>query len=442
MAATTWNLAPWLGNQTWLLTDNAVVQTPPVETSGSGRRIRIAGQTKSYPVNDVNDVLRDAVREVADRRGSKPWVKLGIDRDANLEYHGMAAPSYATKPNFTIPSKFHLSEADNSSRRDGQHTDIAFEFASEECPTVTAMVWVTMHIDSANDHIVHSGITYRPMHPNLAENSNYMFWSGPDGRNSDWFSPFGYYDHGDDVDAAKRLLNEIVPIQGGVNFQNHDYRKNSRGMVTDAIKLLRELLDVQTIQLPVWRDSRTPTLMSFKATGRTTFSRSLYQEMLDHVQTAATIERIQKNMQQIVKDMQTLGMVTTTGTNRAQMDFLATVQQAFGENLACHMIPVTTTGNDEEETGGHVSVEIVEDHEHTVSIDFKSGTLVVHCTRDVGVLDQWNFERTKAELTGELDAFLGFARQQQQKRAKRRVTQIVEERTPTEDDLEIPNFSA
>lgn len=434
MAATTWNLAPWLGNQQWLLTDNAVVQTPPVEASGSGRRIRIAGQTKSYALNDVDAVLRDAVREVADRRGSKPWVKLGVDRDANLEYHGMAAPAFATKPDFATPLKFHLSTADNSSRRHGQHTDIVFEFASEECPTVTAMVWVTMHIDSANDHIIHSGITYRPMHPTLAENSSYKFWSGPDGSNSDWFSPFGYYDHGDDVDAAKRLLNEVVPIQGGVKFQNHDYRKSSRVMVTDAIKLLRELLDVQTIQLPVWRDSQTPTLMSFKATGRTTFSRALYQEMLDHVQTAATVERIQKNMQQIVKDMQSLGMVTTAGNSRAQMDFLATVQQAFGDDLACHMIPVTTTDDGD--------VGIVEDSEHTVSIDLKSGTIVVHCAREVGALDQWNFERTKAELTGELDAFLGFARQQQQKRARRRVAQIVEERTPTEDDLEIPKFSA
>lgn len=431
---TTWNPAPWLSDQTWLLTDNSVVKTPPVEASGSGRRVRIQGHTESHPASQLQEVLRDAIRTVANKRGAEPWVQVGDSPDDNLSYHGNAAPNFASTPDFTQGSKFHLADAGDG--RNGRHSDIAFEFVSEECPTITAIVWMSMHVDYSNDHILNSAITYRRMHPANPSLGVYDSWTG-----QDWWTPFGYYDNDPEVEAAREFLRGIKPI-GDIVLPSRDYRKNSRAMVTEVIILARKLMDVETIQIPVWREARTPTLMTFRATGRTTLNQQLYQELLDHVQTSATIERIKQNVQQVVKDMRSLGIVDAKAyrTSAAQVQFMETVNRAFGEDLVCHMIPVTTTDDDEEAPEGHVHVEVVEDHSHTVSIDFKSGTLVVHCGADTQVLDAWNFERTKAELTGELDAFLGFARKQTQKRARGRVAKIVKERTPDEAELEIAQF--
>jgi hypothetical protein len=96
------------------------------------------------------------------------------------------------------------------------------------------------------------------------------------------------------------------------------------------------------------------------------------------------------------------------------------------------MIPLT------DRSGEDGKIEIVPDHEHTVSIDFPSGTLVVNCLKDQSdVVEQWNFARFQAELKGELDEFLGFARQTQQKRNRKRVSTIVKDRSPDEADLVI-----
>lgn len=434
-ASTTWSPAPWLSEKTWLLTDNAVVKTPPLESSTSGRRVRIAGQTKSHASSTVSDVLRGAVKGIADKRDAKPWVMVETP-DENLIYHGGAAPNFATTPDFTKEQKLHLTPGSTQGKR-FQYTDIAFEFVSEECPTVTALVWVYMGLDSCDDNIFASSVTYRYMHEDAPVNGSYGGWF----EGADWMNPFNYYDTTDD-DAARAMvfLRDHKPIPG-VGLYHRDYGKQDRLMVTDAIKLLRELMDVETIEIPVWRERRTPTLMKFKATGRTTWSNALYRQMLDHVQTGATVERIKTNMRQIVNDMQQLGI---TPADRSGNTFLQIVEETFAEDVPCHMIPLTKNDNDDEQApGGHTFINVVPDHEHTVSLDLKSGTLVVNCLKDSAeVVEAWNFQRFQAELKGELDAFLGFARQQQHKRAKRRVSQIVKERSTDEEDLEITHFSA
>lgn len=427
-ANTTWSPAPYLGNQTWLLTDNAVVKAPPLEASTSGRRVRIAGQTKSFSSNDVSESVLEAIREIANQRDAKPWVQLD-DPDANLAHHSNATPNRVGVPQFSRAKKFHLTATTKPGRY--ERTDIAFEFVSEECPTVTAIVWAGMGVDSCDDNIFQSGITYRHMHQDNAVNSNYRWWT----NGHSWTSPYGYYDNHDDAEASKLILSSHQPIPG-VEFLNRDFGKESRKMVTEGLKLLRDLTNVETIELPVWRDPSTPTLMKFKASGRTTWSKSLYQEMLEYVQTGATVERIQQNMKLIQRDMQMLGMVTHSQPGQG---FFQAVEEASGHDLVCHMIPVTLD-DDEEATSGP---KIVQDHEHTVSIDIKTGTLVVNCLKESAeVIEAWNFQRFQAELKGELDAFLGFAKQQQQKRAKRRVTQIVKDRTMDDEDLEIPAFAS
>lgn len=432
-AKTTWSLAPWLGNQTWLLKDNTVVKTPDIETTSSNRRARIAGTTKSVPHGDLQQLIREALTDVAKQRGTEPWVRVDSPDD-NLVRHGQAAPGSAIAPDFTKSPSLYM--VDDKSGRRG-HTSIAFEFVSTECPTVTAIVWVYLAQDYHNDHEVRSGITYRILHEDQWDlGAGYSFWAG--GGTTDWTTPFGYYDHSDEAEAAKEWLAQLDPIPG-IEWLNRDFQQNPRVAVTEALKLLKQLVDVEEITLPVWRNRAKPDPMTYRFTGRTTFTGSLYREMLDFVQTKATVDRIRKNYQAILKDMAALGLV---GQAARSNKFFEAVEEGFGDDLACHMIPLTTEQiHDDEARKGKVTV--VPDHEHTVSVDFKTGTLVVNCLKDQkDIVEQWNFARFQAELKGELDEFLGFARQTQTKRNRKRASQIMKDRSADEADLEITKFSA
>lgn len=433
MAATTWSLAPWMSNQTWLLKDNTVVKTPDVETTTSQRRVRIAGTTKSVARGELDSLLIDAVRAVARRRGTEPWVRVATP-DENLPYHGAASPSMGKTPDYSRAPALHLTlEANkNTGRNESRHTDITFEFASVECPTVTAVVWVYLEKDYSSDHIVKSGITFRALHEsNRDADSGYAFWNP---NTPKWWSPYGYYDHSDEAEAAKAKLEAFDPIPG-IEWVNQDFGKVARRAVTEALKLLKQIVDVEEITLPVWRDNATPEPMKYKFTGRTNFTGALYREMLDFVQTNATIERIQENYRAILRDLATLGLV---GQPKGNNKVFAAVEQAFAHDLVCHMIPQTVSDEQPEPD----KVEVVPDGEHTVSIDLATGTLVVNCLKDgQEEIEQWNFQRFQAELTGELDAFLGFARQAQQKRNRKRLDEIKQDRSSDEGDLEIDKFS-
>jgi hypothetical protein len=414
---TTWSPSPWLGDQTWLLKDNTVVQTPPIETSTSGRRARIIGTTKSVSVNDLDSLLSGAVEEIARQRGTNAWLPIPTTPDDNLSLHGSASPARPTTPDFTRTQDLYL--ADPRPRHD--HLDIVFEFVSVECPTVTAMVWVYIGT-SANDHEVRSGITYRMMHKQHP--ARYAFWA----RGLNWVSPFSYYEEDDEALAARAMLSSWEPITD-IDWINQEYGNNPRRAVFEALKLVKQLVNVEQRNLPVWRDARMPEPMTYRFTGRTTFTNALYQQMLEFVQTKATVDRIRANYQAILRDMASLGLVMKPAEHN---EYFEAVMRAFGDDMACHMIPLT------DRSGEDGKIEIVPDHEHTVSIDFPSGTLVVNCLKDQSdVVEQWNFARFQAELKGELDEFLGFARQTQQKRNRKRVSTIVKDRSPDEADLVI-----
>lgn len=400
------------------------MQTPAVEVTSSQRRVRIAGTSQSMPYGDLDQMLRDAVAQIARRRGTEPWGKV-TDPDTNLGNHGGAAPAYATKPNFTTTVPLHYTS-------DNNHTAVAFEFVSVDCPTVTAVVWVYMAADS-----IRSGITLRHLHEDSPHGTHYWWAEG-----GDWQHPFGYYDSDDDVEIAREWLGKFVPIQG-VDWVNSSFKNNPRGAVTAALVLLKQLVDIDQLQLPAWRDRRMPEAMTYRFTGRTTFTKSLYREMLDFVQTSATIDRIRKNYREILKDIEQLGMVSNGAA--AASAFSRAVEEGSGDHLVCHMLPLTVKDLEAREAldfSERGPIEIVPDPEHTVAIDLKSGSLVVNCLKDqTDVVEQWNFARFQAELVGELDAFLGFAKQTQNKRNRKRSTAIMKERTTDEKDLEIPKFS-
>lgn len=436
---TSWTLAPWLDQESWLFKDNSVVQTPAVEMSGSGRRVRLVGQTTSVSSNALASIYRAALNQMARERQTERWVRVVDTPDKTLHAHGMAAPAQASAPDFTISPGLYMADSVRIAKPH-QHTDIAFEFASIECPTVTAIVWVTLGARYVGEHTVRSGITYRRMHSAHTDpTSNYECWSPATG----WWTPFGRYNtNGDEQEAALEILAKIDPAPG-VEWVNEDFTANPQNAVFQALALLKQLVDVEQITVPVWRSDDTPEPMTFKFTGRTTFTKQLYRAMLDFVQTQPTLERIRTNFESILRDMASLGLMSQAARVSA---FHQAVEEGFANDLACHMIPLTVT---ELDTRSHQSeedrepVQIVPDNEHQVSIDFASGTIVVNCLKDSDeAIEHWDFARFQAELKGELDAFLGYARQTQQKRHKKRVHQIVNKRTPDSDkNVEIDKFS-
>lgn len=430
MANTTWTSAPWLSGQTWLLKDNTVVVTPEVEESGSGRRVRLKGEKKSAPKGDMHTLLRDAIVDIAKQRGTEPWVQLFTPEEV-VSSHAYAVQSVGrVTVRYDTPPSLHFLDEERATKR-GCNTSVAFEFESIEVPGVTATVWVQVANGDSyySSTEVRSGITYRFMHEGNPANA-VSFWD--DGDNV-WSTPFSRYDSSDAAETANEWLRQFDPTPG-VEYVNHS-ANNARQAVIQALGIIKAVSDLDEINIPVWRDRSVPSAMKFKFK-RTNFTNALYQQMLEFVQTKPTMERIKANWEAIRADLASLGIVTSdhdSGRNRDEDQFRKLVEQASGSELVCHMIP-KVIGEEEADTG---STEIKDDPNHQVSIDLASGTIVVSCFgHDEETLNQWNFTRFQAELKGELDAFLGFAQQAQQKRYHRRFKKIVEQTAP--DELMVP----
>jgi hypothetical protein len=425
-AKTTWGPAPWLPKQTWLLKDNSVVQTPDLETTTSGQRVRIAGTTTSFGKKQIDDMLAQAVKDVAATRLTTPWIKLIDDDQERRNLHGQNSPGPGRSPDFTKAENLHCAEPSG----DNKHTQIVFEFEMEECPAVTAMVWVIINRRGYGDNDrteILSGITYQIVHERFALSPSGYGWSGD--RDA-WYKPYSPYEHGPDVDEGRAFLRDFEPIP---DFKLiNDTHPGARGAVLDALKMIKTLKDVEYIEIPVWRENFKASAGRYKLK-RTNLTSRLYQDMVEFVQTRPTLERIRENYRQIQKDMTALGIVMAQKSNN---DFLEIVEQGFVEDVVCHMIPMKEDP-DGEDADGDGKPQIVQDHAHTISVDLLSGTIVVNCAQgDTEVLEHWNFERTKAELHGELDAFLGFARQKQQRRVRKTFNKIMKDRTPEEVDTD------
>jgi hypothetical protein len=417
MAKTTWGPAPWLPKQTWLLKDNSVLQTPDLETTASEKRVRVAGTTKSFGKNQIDEMLTDAVKEVAARRLTEPWVQLDDDDDSRRRKHGQMSPGPGTQPDYSMPATPHFVDPE-----DHGHTQITFEFVSEECPALTATMWVVINkrgYRNDDNYEFLSALTYPIVHENYPT-IDYSSYHG-----DSWWTPYSYYAHGPKVEASKEFLAKFSPLPD-FEFVNEPYGgMGARPAVTTAVKMVKQLRDVEYIDIPVWRGSETVSTMRFKFK-RSNLTSKLYNDMIEFIQVKPTLDRIRENYRQIQRDLTSLGLVMKQKTSN---DFTEIVEGAFAEDVVCHMIPMTEEGNPELDSAG--SPTVVQDHAHTVSVDLLSGTIVVNCAqRDTEVLEHWNFERTKAELHGELDAFLGFARQKEQRRTRKKFNRIVKDRTP------------
>lgn len=419
-AKTTWGPAPWLKKETWLLKDNSVLQTPDLETTTSGQRVRVAGTKKSFGKSQIDTMVRDAAKELAASRLTELWVPLLDDDEQRRSRHGGVSPGPGMCADYTKPAELHLKDGKSNT-----HTQITFEYVSEDCPALTATVWVIVHRYGGGRAQLLTGMTYQVLHENQFRNPEFACWTGSE---DDWWNPFSYYDSSPTIDKAKEFLRNLKPVPD-LWFGSETYEQ-PRQAVVDAIKAVKTLIDVEYIDIPVWREHETVSTMRYKFK-RSNFTNNLYHDMVEFVQVKPTLDRIKQNYLQIKSDLAALGIVMKQASND---HFLEIVEQAFAEDVACHMIPVTD-GEPERDSNGTPMVSL--DQAHSVSVDLLSGTIVVNCAqRDTEVLEHWNFERTKAELHGELDAFLGFARSKNNKRTRKTFNKIVKDRTPEEIDLD------
>jgi hypothetical protein len=70
MAGTSWNRLIRPEPREWLLGDGTVITEPPLETSGSGIKIRVAGATDTAYARDLHTMLTKAAEKVADQRNT------------------------------------------------------------------------------------------------------------------------------------------------------------------------------------------------------------------------------------------------------------------------------------------------------------------------------------------------------------------------------------
>lgn len=417
-SATRYNPAPWVHRPAYLMADNSIVQAPEVEVSESHRRVRIVGTSASVAMNNMASLMWDAVKTVAEQRSTTVVSQLP-DPEQERREHMINAPGGGIGYNWDYGHELALHFTDPDKADNQAHkTVVYFEYQSVEIPALTAVAWVVLQ-RANNNHLsdatygVQSGLTHRYLHPSEASHAASMRL-----LKDEWHSPFTRYDNSTEAIDAKARLADIVPF--GIPFANV-ISTSQQSVVGSAVTMLAAMRAAETIEVPIWRDAMSPDTMTFRFKS-TNLTASIYSQMVDFLQTKVVMDRIQDNFKQIVRDMASLGFVRKGKGSSALLDAVLNGTQS---DITASFVPHHIVDNE------YVTGEVTVDHDHFVSVDFASGTFLVTCTKDNSdALDQWKFERARAEIVGELPAFLAALAQNTKKRSSKKFDEIVKSRTP------------
>ena len=402
MAATVWSPAPYISKQEWLLADGTVVTSPDFETTSSGRRVRVAGTTNSIGSRQVETLIQASIDKIAQERGTSRLLRLFPEQETDE-----AAASLVGAPEsvFHDAVTLHLLNQQQTSGRGGR-TVAVWKYRDRDLTPIVAYVFVTLEQRYNDTYTVETRLVWRDTRPNWAQTNGLLGADGSAIQGNDM------YRYSDDHQKLAERIPPLLPFQLGL--------KNYQGQMRTAVVKFAE----QCRQIDQWDELSVPdsgtqgkVTRVFKRAA-SNYSAAFNAELLDFVQTGPVLERIKESYDQLLQDFKTLGIVVTERIDGGDL------AQAIHGNLT--KIQATLRANDdEEETGNNV------DPHHTVAFDFATGTVVVNCghTNDLDETAQaWEIAKFKAEMTGELDVLLEYARAYRDPKEQARLKRIIKQR--------------
>lgn len=410
--ATIWSPAPYVTKQEWLLADGSIVTSPDFETTSSGRRVRIAGTTESFGNKQVEALISRAIDQIAQDRGTTKVIRLFPDSESDAY-----AAAAASVPSAVFTDAVNLHMLGETSRAQGSTTAF-WKFQVPDAP-VYAYVFITLRQYNER-YSVQPYLVFRSNYPNAAGLLSYFTWNGSTNANSDQ-----YYRYSDEAQAISRWLTENPPFDGVpvLDFQEQTYPGQLRTAVVKFAELCKRFDNLDTIQIPDMRDGAANLVTLTPKRVLTNYSASFHNELLSFVQTGPIMDRIKENYKALMEDFRILGLQTS-----AQADDTAIAKALNGDKTAikCQMVPVEDTD---------VSNGI--DSFHSVVFDFASGSMVVNCSHATNLdetAEAWEIAKFKAEMTGEVDVLMEYAKAYQNPKEQKRLLKIINQRTVPDVD--------
>lgn len=402
MAATKWSPAPYISKQEWLLADGSIVTSPEFETSSSGRRVRVVGETTSIGNRQVDTLIQATVDKVATERGTTRLARVFSPADTDaVAASGANAPFSVFEDAVTL----HLLSKEQGQRNDRGKTTAVWKYEAEGFAPIQAYVFVSLDQRYNEAYYVMTHIVWRDTRANQAQFNNLYSYDGTNINSMD------LYRYGDEYKRLEAFLQKN-PLPFSIDVKN--YTGQMRNAVVKFAERCQEVDALDELVLPLG-DGLTAT--TFKRT-LSNYSASFNAELLDFVQTGPVLERIKDNYAQLLQDFKTLGIVVTDEINGGD------IAQAINGNLT-KIHAVVRANEDEEESRSSI------DTYHTVAFDFATGTVVVDCGRtdDLNeVAEAWEIAKFKAEMTGEEDVLLAYAKAYREPKEQARLKKIIKQR--------------
>jgi hypothetical protein len=395
MAGTTWVTKTRYEPMTWLLANGEIITEPNLETTASGRKVRVAGTTDSVFSRELDSLLDRAADNIAAERGTTVWLK-----NPNDLFLGNLAAARCTKERASL----HLLRSDLDATR------CWWRFKDPASP-YEILVTLVLSTSGAIQH-QSSGI-YFP----------YREWG------ASWSNGTVVYSTASEpCDFVARSLNrsehhdkfwEYVRDSDEWDWPdlNSRHYPTPRQAVKRALEFIRDIEGREFITVPDMSDPSDPKSRKLEIYA-SNVSAEFVNEITEYLDGIPTIENALEIYKELLQALKASGI--ETNDKKGENDFLAALMTGERKSLNIQLSSVSEEG-------------LRVDGNHRLALHLPTGTFVVECDHQNvdrnAVAEKWEEAHTMASLTGEEDRLLAFAKAYAQDKIKTRTENIIRERT-------------
>lgn len=345
----------------------------------------------SVAESDLNHALRQAVDNHARTKGTRVWMRALDDTARRSSLQDAAGHGW-----------FMDTPSSTTFGKKGGANSVWFEFVNDKHPSISAVLFVTWQMGYNELAVVTSGMAYQNTLPGADEFQEYTGEWDPTPND------YAFRIFRSDLDW------DVQPTGGVGEFGTWGGLTYRRG-VAKFLELLRAFAGLSQVTIP---DLRKVDVADRKfGYGKLTlnlvdsnFDKRLYSELLEQVQGESVIERLKGHLDGVARELRNLGLVVKPSAN------LNALTRAKPSDL-----PVTLTVVPDHD----VNAAGLPTHDgiHELHIDLLRATMTVSCTREISgdMVQAWEVARFKAELTGEEDVLLAYAKAYNNPRERARI---------------------
>lgn len=410
MPATVWSPAPYYSKSEWLLQNGTIVTSPEIETSTSGRVVRVTGTKNSISSRSIDMLVEAAIDELAAARGTKRWMRTWPEVEEEQRRAGVVGSHDGSL--FTTAAVFKLPE--DNSRRDAV-TTLLWDFKATSGLPLYATIFLSLHHYNGRT-TVSTKVVWRDTNPNQDACSYYLH----DGQQMQLGK---LHRHSDEYRQAEKLLADRDGVLPAHRVDTTVYQGQLRQAISEFASRAKALDDLGEVSLLDMTNPAVPALMKFTRK-RSNYSAQVHEEILALVQTGPLIEKIKNAYTELTAAMNQLGIVfeNKPGDNE--------FARAAAGDLTALRASIRPTDDTDRLSSGI-------DNDHTVVIDMASGSVIVNCahtTSQEEISTAWEIAQMRALGTGELDILLEYAKAYREPKEQARIKKILKQRA-TPDNL-------